>query len=130
MKRLSAVLLIVALGAAQSCGDGTGPVAGVLNVGLVTPSSDPDGALVLTVTGPEALMSASAGAGLRLFSQGGDLGATTRFALTGTVTNGVILTIGVADVRRASHYVATIDQVAGQDLQLRPVAGYSLTVSQ
>ena len=127
MKRLGAVLFIVALGAAQSCGDGTGPVAGVLNVGLVTPNSDPDGALVVTVTGPEALMSASPGTGLRLFSQG--LGATTRFTLTGTLTNGVILAIGVADVRRASQYVATIEQAAGEDLQLRSLAGYSLTVS-
>lgn len=127
MKRLGAVLFLVALGAAPSCGDGTGPVAGVLNVGLVTPNNEPAGALVVTVTGPAALMSASPGTGLRLFSQG--LSATARFALTGTLTNGVILTIGVADVRRASQYVATIEQVAGEDLQLRSLAGYSLTVS-
>ncbi|MGH7547772.1 MAG: hypothetical protein ACREMM_06335 [Gemmatimonadales bacterium] len=127
MKQLRAVLLIVALYGAQSCGDGTGPVAGVLNVRLVTPNSHPAGALVLSVTGPAPLMSASPGPGLRLFSQG--LGATTRFALTGTLTNRVILTIGVADARRASQYVATIEQVAGEDLQLRSLAGYSLTVS-
>lgn len=128
MKRPSAMLLIVALGAAPSCGEGTGPTAGVLNVSLVAPAADPAGALILSLTGPDALMSASPGAGLRLFAQ--ELGVTTRVALTGTLTNGVVLTIGVADARRASQYVATVEEVAGQDLQLRSPAGYSLTVSQ
>jgi len=127
MKRWRAlVLLAVALGAAQSCEDGTGLAAGVLPVRLATPNPGSDKAILVTITGPTALTSASAGPGLRLFSQG--LGTTTRFALTGTLTNGTILTIGVADVRRADDYVLTIDDVAAVDFQLRSLAGYSLTV--
>lgn len=131
MTRLGATLaLVLGLAAAQSCGDGTGPTAGELTISLVTPNSGSDGAIRLTITGPTAITSVrpAPGAGLRVF-QGG-LGPTTQLAVTGALASGAILTIGVADIRKLTQYVATIDEVAGRDYGLRPLAGYSLTVSR
>ena len=129
MSRLTGtVALLVLLGATLTCRDGTGPVAGVLKVDLTTPNSGGDGAILLTVTGPAALTSATPGTGLRLFAQ--RLGTTTRFALTGTLAQGTILTIGVPNLGQASQYVATVQSVAARSYDLRSIAGYSLTVSQ
>lgn len=129
MTRLRSLASIVLIWAAmQSCESPIGVVAGVLNVEFATPNSGADGAIVITVTGPAPLTSADPASGLRLFSQ--PLGTTTRFALTGTLTNGALLTIGVADVRQAASYTATVHQVAAANFQLRSLAGYSLTVSR
>jgi hypothetical protein len=57
------------------------------------------------------------------------LSTFTRFAVTGTLTNGAVVTIGVADTRKAAQYVATVRAVAASDFQLRLLTGYSLTVS-
>jgi hypothetical protein len=131
MSRLAAtVVLLLGLSAAQSCENVTGPVAGELTLSLVSPNSGSDGAILLTITGPAAVTSASPppGTELRVFQQG--LGSTAHVAVTGPLVNGTILTIGVADVRQVTQYVATIDAVAGRDYGLRPLAGYSLTVSR
>jgi len=111
-----------------NCGREVGPVAGNLQVRLTSPNSGADSAIVLTITGPAALTSATAGAGLRLFAQ--PLGATTRFALTGRLTSSTtILTIGVADVNRVGQYVATIQGVAQPNFQVRAgLGGYLLSV--
>jgi len=123
------LLVLVALGVLFACSNNTGPTGGVLNVNLITPNSGGDGAILLTISGPAALTSVSPANGLRLFSQP-PLGAANRFVLTGVLTGGTILTIGVADIARASAYSATIQQVAVPTYQLRPVlTGYSLTVS-
>ena len=123
--------LLVALalgGGAGSCSDGgTGPVAGVLTVSLATPNAGADGAILFRVFGPQALTSVTAGSGLRVFAQ--SLSTSTRFAVTGTLTNGALLTIGVADTRNAAQYSAIVQGVAAPDFQLRPLSGYSLTVS-
>jgi hypothetical protein len=126
---VTALAAIVAVG--LSCGgDGTGPVAGTLNVRLTSPNSGADSAIVLTITGPAFLTSATPGAGLRLFAQ--PLGnATTRFALTGRLTTATtILTIGVADVNAVGQYSATIQGVAQGNYVLRvlPDSRYALTV--
>ena len=129
MKRVAGCLAVVlALGGAGSCLDSSGPVAGALTVSLATPNPGGDGAIVLTVTGPTALTSVSAEPGLRVFSDA--LSATSHFAVTGPLASGAILTIGVSDVRRASQYVATIQSVAANDYNLRPLSGYSLSVSK
>ena len=122
--------LLVALalgGAAGSCSDGTGPVAGVLTVSLATPNSGADGAILFRVSGPQVLTSVTAGPGLRVFAT--PLSLSTRFAVTGTLTNGALVTIGVADTRSAAQYTATVQSVAAPDFQLRSRTGYSLTVS-
>src|SRR5439155_491502 len=89
-KNLSITLPMgLALGGAGSCGDGgSGPVAGVLTVSLATPNAGADGAILFSVSGPQALSSVTAGPGLRVFAQ--PLSTLTRFAVTGTLTNGAV----------------------------------------
>ncbi len=131
MKRLGRWLVVaLALGGAGSCSSdaGTGPVAGVLTISLATPNSGADGAIQFRVTGPVAPTSVTAAPGLQVFSQ--PLTIVTRLAVTGTLTNGAVVTIGVADTRKLSQYAATIEAVAGSDFQLRSITGYSLTISQ
>ena len=120
------VALALAVGAG-SCDGGTGPVAGLLTVSLATPNPGADGAILFSVSGPAALTSVTAGAGLRVFAQ--PLSTLTRVAVTGTLTNGAVVTIGVADTRKAAQYAATVQDVAALDFQLRPLTRYSLTVS-
>ncbi len=130
MKRLGRWLLVaLALGGAGSCSSdaGTGPVAGELTISLATPNSGADGAIQFRFTGPLAPTSVTAGPGLLVFSQ--PLTMVTRVAVTGTLTNGAVVTIGVPDTRKLSQYSATIEAVAGSDFQLRPLTGYSLTIS-
>src|SRR2546427_199675 len=96
MKRLGRWLLVaLALGGAGSCSSdaGTGPVAGVLTVSLATPNAGSDGAIQFRFTGPLAPTSITAAPGLRVFSQ--PLTIVTRLAVTGTLTNGAVVTIGV-----------------------------------
>ena len=130
MKRLArGILAAMLLAAAGSCSSSSGPVAGVLTVSLRTPNAGADGAILLRVTGPQALTSLTAGTGLRAFTQ--PLSTVTKVALTGPLTNGAILTFGVADVGQAAQYSASIQGVAASnDFQLRSLAGYHLTVSR
>ena len=120
--------LALAGGAGSCSGDGgTGPVAGVLTVSLATPNAGADGAILFSVSGPQPLTSVMAGPGFRIFAQ--PLSTVTRVALTGTLTNGAVVTIGVADTRKAAQYVATVRAVAASDFQLRLLTVYSLRVS-
>ena len=132
MNHLTRLLLagaVLATGAACSK-EPSGPVAGALKVNLTSPNSGADGAMLLTISGPAALTSATAGAGLRLFGQVGS-GTSNVFALTGTLSAGTILTIGVADVNTVIQYGASIQGVAATaNYQLRSLAGYSLTVAR
>lgn len=129
MRRLVPVALLLA--ATLTCKDGSGPVGGELRVQLTTPNPGADSAMVITVTGPVALTSATAGPGLRMFSQS-LTGVATKFALLGRLDGGAtVLVIGVADVSKAESYAATVNQVARGNHQLRPLlAGYSLTVTR
>jgi hypothetical protein len=131
MKRgFVATAFAVLVGVGMSCGkEGTGPVAGNLSVQLTSPNSGADSAIVLTITSPAPLTSATPGAGLRLFAQ--PLGGTaTRFALTGRLTtNTTILTIGVEDVNAVAQYSGAIGGVAQPNYALRQLpGGYTLTV--
>jgi hypothetical protein len=128
--RGSSLALAFLLAAAGSCIDGgpSGPVAGLLKVSLTTPNAGSDGAVLLTVTGPRALTSVTPATGLRVFAE--SLGTTNTFAVTGPLSNGPILSIGVADVSRVQDYRATIQDVAANDYTLRPLTGYSLTVAK
>lgn len=131
MNRLGRWLVVaLVVGGAGSCSSdaGTGPVAGVLTVSLATPNAGSDGAIQFRFTGPVAPTSITAAPGLRVFSQ--PLTMVTRVAVTGTLANGAVVTIGVPDTRKLSQYSATIEAVAGSDFQLRSLTGYSLTVSQ
>ncbi len=103
-------------------------MAGLLTVSLATPNAGADGAILFNVSGPHALTSVTAGPGLRVFAQ--PLSTSTRVAVTGTLTNGAVVTIGVADTRTVAQYTATVQAVAAPDFQLRSLTGYSLTVSR
>jgi len=130
MKRLGRWLLVALVlgGGAGSCSESSGPVAGLLTVSLATPNAGADGAILFNVSGPQALTSVTARPGLRVFSQ--PLSTSTRVAVTGTLTSGAVVTIGVADTRNVAQYTATVQVVAAPDFQLRSLTGYSLTVSR
>ncbi len=129
MKRLAGWLLVaLALGSGAGSCSSIGPVAGLLTVSLATPNAGADGAILFNVSGPHALTSVTAGPGLRVFAQ--PLSTSTRVAVTGTLTNGAVVTIGVADTRTVAQYTATVQAVAAPDFQLRSLTGYSLTVSR
>ena len=122
MKRLALVLV---LGMVLACSHDNGPTAGLLNVNLSTPNSGGDGAVLLTVMGPQALTSAAAASGLTLYSTGAPYGTTNRFIVVGTLPSSTILTIGVTDLSKASSYSVSINQVAANDYSLRSLVGYS-----
>jgi hypothetical protein len=129
MKRFAGWLLVaLALGSGAGSCSSIGPVAGLLTVSLATPNAGADGAILFNVSGPQALTSVTAGPGLRVFSQ--PLSTSTRFAVSGTLTSGAVVTIGVADTRTVAQYTATVQAVAAPDFQLRSLTGYSLTVSR
>ncbi|HYU37199.1 MAG TPA: hypothetical protein VEL29_04630 [Gemmatimonadales bacterium] len=129
MKRFAGWLLVaLALGSGAGSCSSIGPVAGLLTVSLATPNAGADGAILFNVSGPQALTSVTARPGLRVFAQ--PLSTSTRVAVTGTLTNGAVVTIGVADTRTVAQYTATVQAVAAPDFQLRSLTGYSLTVSR
>src|SRR5258705_10642726 len=102
---------------------------GNVRVGLLSPTAGVDTAIVFTITGPEALTTAVAAPGLRVFQQ--PLGGTsTRFALIGKLdNNATILTIGVQDVGALSQYHGSITGVAVPSYALRVLpGGYALAV--
>jgi len=134
MNRLFGVTLLAgALLGAVSCGkDGVSSGPGTLQVRLTSPAANSglDSAIVLTISGPAPLTSATAGNGLRLFAQPLG-GTTTKFALTGRLTSGAtILTIGVADVGSFSQYTGSIQGVALPNYTLRSLTGYALAVTR
>lgn len=133
MKRLLGVALLAAVASVgMSCGD-KGPTLsgpGLLKVRLTSPNTGADSAIVLTITGPAALTSATPGNGLRLFQQ--SLGTSTKFALVGQLNNSaVILTIGIQDLGELSQYSGTIEGVAQPNYQLRALpGGYALALTR
>jgi hypothetical protein len=124
-------LIAALVTATATCGDGLQPVAGELTFALVTPNSGADGAVLLVVKGPAAITGVRlpSGSGLRLFASPPGADSIT-VALTGTLTNGVILLVGVADVHKATSYNAFVRQVAASDYTLRSLTGYGTTVSR
>jgi len=129
--RLAWAALMIGAIAGLSCLDVTDPSAGNLYIRLISPNSGADSAILITITGPEALTGATPGPGLRLFQQ--PLGSTTtRFALVGQLNhNATILTIGVANVNAVSQYNGTVDGVALPSYQLRVLpGGYALAVTR
>ena len=128
--------LVATVAGTATCGDSrvldiVRGVPGELTLSLVTPNGGADGAILLLVKGPAPITSASvpSGSGLRLFA--GPLGAdSVQFAITGSLANGVIVVLSVADVNRVAAYNAFIRQVAANDYTLRGLAGYGVTVSR
>jgi hypothetical protein len=127
MNRRFGSLLLAGVSALIACSHDTiGPTAGTLTVNLTSPNSD-DGAVLLTVSGGP--IDSVASAGHQIYSARLDSN-TLRLIVTGEVASGTIATIYLADMRLASSYSATVNQVAarGSYAQHDP-ASYTLTLS-
>jgi hypothetical protein len=106
-------LPLVALALAAACGTDSGgaPQPGTLNLTLASGGTN-DGAIVVLVSGGPVL-SADGPAGYQVASNTDDRG--THVMIIGSLTNGVLATLNVADVSRASAYVVTVEQVADRN---------------
>lgn len=134
MNRLRLWLLLgTTLGLGVSCGGGEDlvepPVPGTLSVNLVTPYSD-DGALLLSIQGPEAPTAIRASAGLRLFTSSAAPSNSNAVVVVGPISSGALLTLTIPDVSHASEFIASIHQGASPSYAVRSSADYSLSVSQ
>jgi len=122
--------LALAFGLATCGGDGStepeGPTPGFLTVTLTTPSAD-DGAILLTVSGPD--MTQLAPAHGSLYFRHAEGAGTATAVLVGDLQGGALLTFHVPDVAAAGSYSAAITQVADRSSALRAsLGGYALTV--
>jgi hypothetical protein len=130
LSRFLGLAALVAFGA--NCGGGDdggpdGPTPGELTIELTTPNTD-DGAIKLTISGPEALTSITSDSpDIRVFRTGA-LGASNTVVITGTLTDGPVLRIGVADTRDDEDYTATVVSVASTGYAVRAVTGYEFAV--
>ncbi|HET9383921.1 MAG TPA: hypothetical protein VFO67_02160 [Gemmatimonadales bacterium] len=128
MNRLALIgLVLLALG----CKDDVASSASVtLRVVLTSPNSGQDGSAVVMLSGPATPRSVVTVAGLQLWGAPVQSSAST-IALTGTLTNGTILTFET-DERYANQFSATLREVANIDatVGLRELTGYALAVMQ
>lgn len=123
MKRL--VLAGLVLVAACSADAGNAAQAGTLTLSL-TAAGPNDGAIVVVVSGG-SVVSVDAPAGYQIASNSD--GGGTHVMIVGSVTSGVLATLHVPDVSRASAYVVTVEQVADRDsFGLLDPARYQVTV--
>lgn len=123
MRRLWWVVLVVA-----ACGGDTAttPIPGTLSLRLHTPNSN-DGALVVVVSGGPVNGVRPVG-GLELARQSD--GAGTHLMLVGDLAEGVVATVDIPDISRASAYVATLEQVADRtSFSLLDAAAYQVTIT-
>ena len=129
MRSRAVLLMAAALLSACDAGEPATPLPGELTVSLATPNPA-DGAVLVSVTGPDAASSvqaAAAGNVVRSRTQG----TTTIVAVFGTVAAGPLLRLSVPDVRQAKRYTATVAEAADLGNAVRPsLAGYALTVSR
>ncbi|MES2125043.1 MAG: hypothetical protein V4503_10200 [Gemmatimonadota bacterium] len=123
MKRFIGVLaLLVACG-----GETTAPpTPGTIVLSLGSPGVN-DGAIVVVVSGGPVNVVHPAG-DLELARQSD--GSGTHLMLVGDVAEGVLATIEVPDISRASAYVATVEQVADRTtFALLDPAPYHVTIT-
>jgi hypothetical protein len=126
----AARLVLSALIVAACTSEPSGPQPGTLRVILRDPNAGSDGALLVTLSGPASPSNLIAAAGDTVWG-GPFTGTSNEFAVTGALANGAIVTFDVPDVTVASQYKATLMQAAAtSDYSLRPLASYTLTVSQ
>lgn len=124
---LPAAALILAIGA---CSDDNGagvPVPGTLTVSLTSPATD--GAILLTLTGPQLTTPQSANPSFKLYWR---LVSSTemRVMVFGTLATGPLLSVSIPDIAHAAGYKGTVLQVADRDDALRNgLSGYGITVS-
>lgn len=106
MNRFALAALVLA--AACSADTGSAAQPGTLTLTLASAGSN-DGAIVVLVSGGPVL-SVDGPAGYQVASNTDASG--THLMIVGQVASGVLATLGVPDIARASAYVVTVEQVA------------------
>lgn len=131
IRTLPGILALLSLGLVACGGDGgNNPTAGNLTVTLVTAASAP-GAIMFTVSGGKITGVTENGSYHKYettLSQN-----SRRIMLTGDITSGTLVTIGVPDINKASSYTATVNQVASRGTDPVPYvqlnnAGFTIDV--
>ena len=124
LARISALLLLTAL--LVTCQEKVQdvPTPGWLRLNLTTPNAD-DGGLLMTITGAVDSVRTTHP---HLLTQR-ESPSSMRVIVVGTLSNGTIAEIRVADTRQASQYNAVVQEVAARvTYQQRSGNGYSITV--
>lgn len=124
-------LNLALLGLGLGCGgsDSTGPVAGTVTVSLVTPNAD-DGAVLLTLTGPNLANAKSASSAYRLYWRLVSPGEV-RAIVVGNLTAGAVLTVDVDDVGKVGQYNGSVVEAASRsDVVRASAAGYGVTFAR
>ncbi|PYP71440.1 MAG: hypothetical protein DMD36_03890 [Gemmatimonadetes bacterium] len=119
----AALVLAVTLGALYCTEGPTGPTAGTLSVRLANAGSS-DRAMLLQIAGTDTsaridTVQATPGSSYRVFVQRQSV-TRWRVIVTGNLSNGVLLSIGVADKDRASAYTSTPNRKAGVLAPIHP----------
>jgi hypothetical protein len=120
-------LLLGSLSAVTGCSHDTNePTAGTLKANLASPNTD-DGAVLFTVSGGS--VDSVAASDHQVYSARLDAN-TLRVVVIGDVGSGTLATIYLGDIRLASSYSATVNQVAARvSYAQRDPASYSVSLS-
>src|SRR5688572_12453893 len=130
IKRLLCMGVVV--GVAGGCGESSPlpapPTPTVLRLDLQTPRSD-DGAVVLTVEGPEVADLQAASPAYLMYSHPATADRM-RVIVIGDLKGGPLVTLSIGSGHQLSDYSVTIDQVAARTDTLRAdLSGYQVTVT-
>ncbi len=105
--------------------EGPATAAGTLSIRLSTPNAN-DGGVMFTISGG-TINSVSSSSYTIFTAQPGT--SIRKVVVVGSVTNGVLVTIGVPDVSLAGEYTAVLEQVAARDTYAQQdLSGYTLQV--
>jgi hypothetical protein len=129
-KRLSCVGLVLC--AAVGCGETSPlpapPTPTALRLELQTPRSD-DGALVLTVRGPQLSSLLAASPAYLLYSRP-TAADQVRIVVIGDLKGGSLVTMSMAPGHQLSEFSVTIDQIASRSDELRAdLSGYQVNIT-
>ena len=116
-----------------ACSEASGPPVpkpGDLTLKLSLPSSSDDRAMIVSISGPEAIGTiASASPSYTVFGRAN--GTTAKVAVFGTLTSGAMVKFAVPDINRVAEYTGLVTEVSGPANELRSqLAGYSVTVGK
>lgn len=117
--------------AVAGCGEATGPrepTPGPLTVSLGAPEGVSTGAVVVVLSGPEPAADVRAvEAAHRVYSRNGT--GVVKTVVFGTIVPGPLLRFDVPDTGDAEAWSVTIVEAAGIDNAVKPLTGYTVTVS-
>lgn len=129
---LAAIVLL--LGGASACAEESTPPSvpiapTALRLDLETPHGD-DGAVVLTLRGPEISNLQAASSAYLAFARSDSGAREVRLIIVGDLKGGAVATASVAPGHLLSDYSATIDQVAARNDSLRAdLSGYRVSIT-